>query len=302
MTDHCFGHDKWTESKLNALGDYLVAWRTIFTANAKARHFKTLYIDAFAGTGSRKNPVPSVDPSQPRLFDDNEGLALPDSYRSGSARIALQLESPFDEYIFVEKNPLHAAELKLMIAKDFPALESRCKVWEANGCDVMHELCTYLKDWKHWRAVAFLDPYGMDVESSLLWRIGQTKAIDLWLLFPLGMGVNRLLTAKGLPHKAFAEKLTRVFGDTDWETDFYQTPQTLDLFLDAPAGAEKHTDFTAIGEHYMKRLRGWFADVAPSTKVLKNSKGNPMYLLFFAAANPIGAPTAIKIANYLMAD
>lgn len=85
-----------------------------------------------------------------------------------------------------------------MIADDFPALAERCLVWEADGCDVMRELCTTHKDWKRWRAVAFLDPYGMNVEADLLWRIGDTKAIDLWLLFPLGMGVNRLLKSGGL--------------------------------------------------------------------------------------------------------
>lgn len=303
MTEHRFGHDAWTERKLDALGRYLVAWRTIFTANAKAQHFKTLYVDAFAGTGSRKNPKPDNADDQHKLFaDDDLEVALPDEYRRGSARIALELASPFDRYIFVEKNPAHATELKRMIADDFPALAARCRVWEGDGCDIMRELCTTHYDWDKWRAVAFLDPYGMNVEADLLWRIGQTKAVDLWLLFPLGMGVNRLLTKRGIPRKAFANKLTRVFGDTDWEKDFYRPPATRDLFDDAPAGAEKHADFDAIGEHYRKRLEGRFAGVAPRAKVLTNSRGNPLYWLFFASANPGGAPTAVKIADYLMAD
>lgn len=302
MTVHRFGHDEWTERKLDALARYLEAWRTIFTGNPKAQYFKTLYIDAFAGTGSRKNPKQEPTENQAKLFDIDEELHLPDEYRRGSARIALELESPFDQYIFVEKNRDHAAELKRMIAEDFPSLVERCHVWEEDGCQVMHELCTYQRDWNKWRAVAFLDPYGMNVESELLWRIGKTKAIDLWLLFPLGMGVNRLLKTNGVPHKAFADKLTRVFGDTDWENAFYRPPATLDMFPDDPARAIKQTDFTAIGEHYMERLRTHFAGVAPRTKVLFNSRGNPMYWLLFAAANPIGAPTAVKIADYLMAD
>lgn len=131
--------------------------------------------------------------------------------------------------------------------------------------------------------------------------IGRTEAIDLWLLFPLGMGVNRLLTSKGLPNKSFADKLTRVFGNTDWE-NFYRPPATADLFPETPAALEKQTDLDAIGEHYRKRLQGWFAQVAPHSKVLTNSKGSPMYWLFFAAANPTGAPTAVRIADYLMVD
>lgn len=44
------------------------------------------------------------------------------------------------------------------------------------------------------RAVVFLDPFGMQVEWRTIERIGQTKAIDLWILFPLGVAVNRFLT------------------------------------------------------------------------------------------------------------
>ncbi len=303
MTEHCFGHDSWTEHKLDALGRYLIAWRKIFTSNPKAQHFKTLYIDAFAGTGSRKNPVPARNDLQHDLFPDHEfDVEIPDDYRRGSARIALDLASPFDQYVFVEKNADRAAELSRMIEEDFPALKSRCRVLKADGCDVLREICVTHKNWKHWRAVAFIDPYGMNVEGNLLRIIGMTEAIDVWLLFPLGMGVNRLLTSGGLPPKQFADKLTRVFGDTDWKKDFYRTPLDGDLFPELPASAKKQTDFEIIGERYRERLRGWFAAVAPHSKVLRNSKGNPMFWLFFAAANPKGAPTAVNIADYLMKD
>jgi hypothetical protein len=52
MADHKFGGD-WTEIKLSRLQKYLKAYRHIFTQNEKARYFKTWYVDAFAGTGSR---------------------------------------------------------------------------------------------------------------------------------------------------------------------------------------------------------------------------------------------------------
>lgn len=32
----------------------------------------------------------------------------------------------------------------------------------------------------------FLDPYGMQVERETIDTIARTKAIDTWLLFPLG--------------------------------------------------------------------------------------------------------------------
>ncbi len=42
--------------------------------------------------------------------------------------------------------------------------------------------------------MVFLDPYGMQVEWSTIEALAATKAIDLWYLFPLGVGVARLLT------------------------------------------------------------------------------------------------------------
>ncbi|MCF8178701.1 MAG: three-Cys-motif partner protein TcmP [Sulfuritalea sp.] len=299
MIDHHFGSDGWTESKLAALENYLKAYRLIFTKNPGAQHLRTIYVDAFAGTGSRVEGLQSTEnTNQSALFDDEPAMSLPDEYRRGSARIALELESPFDEYIFVDKNPDHVSELKRMIDTDFPNLASRCRVWREDGCEILRELCTH-RVWKNQRAVVFLDPYGMNVEWQVLEWVANTRAIDLWLLFPLGMGANRLLKRDGLPNSGFANKLTRVFGTTDW-SKFYQKPATGDLFADSPAAQFKQTSFEDIGNFYLTRLSTIFSGVAPRTKVLTNSRGNPMYLLVFASGNPKGAKTAIKIADYLM--
>lgn len=299
MTDHHFGSDAWTERKLAALEIYLRQYRLIFTRHPGARYFKTIYVDAFAGTGSRvETSATEVNTNQGGLFDNEPAMPLPDEYRRGSARIALDLESPFDEYIFVDKNPVHVGELNRMIDTDFPRLVDRCKVWHGDGCEILRELCTY-RDWKKQRAVVFLDPYGMNVEWAVLEWIANTKAIDLWLLFPLGMGANRLLKRDGLPNAGFASKLTRVFGTTDWN-QFYRQPATDDLFVESPAAETKHATLEDIGNFYLERLSSIFSGVAPRTKVLANSRGNPMYLLFFASGNPKGAKTAIKIADYLM--
>jgi three-Cys-motif partner protein len=300
MVQHQFGSDAWTEGKLDALEKYLKAYRQIFDRNEKARYFKTLYVDAFAGSGSRYESRQEVSHSQPDMFLDEEQPDMGDDYRRGSVRRALDLDSKFDEYIFVDSNPEHVAELKAMIGQDYPALLDRCKVWKADGCQVMHELCTYLKDWNKWRAVAFLDPYGMNVEWELLRKIAKTQAIDLWLLWPLGMGVNRLMKRDGKPNPNFANKLTRVFGSQDWEKAFYRPPATLDMFSDAPANAVKNADWDLIGDFFLEQLRTVFQGVAPRTKVLYNSRGNPMYLLCFAAGNPKGAKPAIDIADHLM--
>lgn len=65
-------------------------------------------------------------------------------------------------------------------------------------------------------------------------------------------------------------------------------------------GLVKDTTFEQIGKFLIKRMKTIFVGVAPTTKALYNSRNNPMYLLCFAAGNPVGASTAIRIADYLL--
>jgi three-Cys-motif partner protein len=294
MVDHEFG-GQWTEEKLEALKQYLTQYRLIFTKSAAAKYFKTIYVDAFAGTGERKAPEANVEDQQ--LFGSDD-LPEVEAYLKGSARIALELESPFDEYVFVDKKREHVEQLQAMIKRDFANLESRCDIQQKDGPQAIRELCKN-RNWKKERAVIFLDPYGMNIEWDLLKLIADTQAVDLWLLFPLGTGANRLLTRDVPPPKAFADKLTRIFGTDDWKTEFYKESRQADFFND-DSRLVKSATFEQIGQYLISRLRTIFVGVAPTTKALYNSRNNPMYLLCFAAGNPKGAPTAIKIANYLL--
>lgn len=294
MVDHQFG-GHWTEQKLEALKRYLQAYRLIFEQNEKARYFKTIYIDAFAGTGERKVISDSSDEA---LLFSTEELPELESYKKGSARIALELASPFDEYIFIEKREDHASQLSSTIKNEYPGLASRCTVLQGDGPAFMADLCRS-RDWKKCRAVVFLDPYGMNVEWSLLQLIAGTNAIDLWFLFPLGTGANRLLKRDAVPPKGFSDKLTRIFGTDDWQTAFYKSSQQMGLFSE-DANVIKDASFDQIGAFLIERLKTIFTGVAPTTKALVNSRNNPMYLLCFAAGNPVGAKTAVKIADHLL--
>ena len=154
-------------------------------------------------------------------------------------------------------------------------------------------------DWRFSRAVVFLDPYGMSVDWTTLESIAQTRAIDLWLLFPLGQAVNRLLTRDGPPDQDMAARLTRIFGTDEWKEAFYRSVKQQTLFGPIET-VVKMADFKAIGDFFVARLKKIFAGVASNPLPLYNSKNVPIYLLCFAAANPRGAPTAIKIAQHLL--
>jgi hypothetical protein len=88
----------WTQQKLVALGKYLQAYTNIFKRNRRAQYYSISYVDAFAGTGSLQRPEPgALAEFLPELLRNEE------QYRKGSVLRALDIEPPFDNYIFIEK-------------------------------------------------------------------------------------------------------------------------------------------------------------------------------------------------------
>ncbi|OAI50066.1 hypothetical protein AYO46_10715 [Betaproteobacteria bacterium SCGC AG-212-J23] len=298
MNAHRFG-GAWTDKKLQALSEYLTQYRLIFRTNERAKYFKTIYLDGFAGTGARQDSAKASDDQQLSLSAELD--ADIQKYKRGSAAVALGLTSPFDQYVFVEKVMRRAEELAMLIQTDFPALESRCKVFRGEANEFLRDWCAST-DWHKQRAVVFLDPYGMSVDWETISRIAGTQAIDMWLLFPLGTGINRLLTRGALPPKDWAEKVTRILGVPQdvWQPAFYAQSTQQNLFGGEDPKAIKVADFKSMGDFFIKRLGTVFAGVAPHAMPLFNSMNNPMYLLCFAAGNPKGAKPAVKIADHLL--
>jgi three-Cys-motif partner protein len=289
LTEHAFGGN-WTQTKLGRLEKYLRAYRTIFTQNEKARYFKTWYVDAFAGTGSRST---SDTPLFEEVYEDDETKG----YLDGSAKIAIGLAEPFDHYLFIDKSKKHLDELKAAIARDHPKLVDRCIFERGDSNDVLKRWCAQ-RNWTKERAVVFLDPYGMQVEWNTIEGLAKTKAVDLWYLFPLGIGVSRLLTRDGQIPDSWQKRLDAIFGTTDWRTRFYEVQRTPTLFGDKDSVGRSASE-EKIQEFVTERLKSCFAGVARGL-ILRNSRSNPLYLLCFAAANKVGARTAIKIAQHIL--
>ncbi|MEP0843250.1 MAG: three-Cys-motif partner protein TcmP [Phycisphaerae bacterium] len=293
MSTHAFGGD-WTTDKLERLRKYLCAYTTIFTKNLKARYFITIYVDAFAGTGYRVN---SATRKGAAAVPDGDTDPDPeaDLFRKGSARIALDVVPSFNRYIFVERDSIRVSELETLRA-NFPGKDVQIEQGDANF--FLKEWCGKT-NWKKHRAVVFLDPYGMQVEWQTLEALARTQAIDLWILFPLGVAVNRLLTRESPPPAWWAKTLTRIFGTPDWEQAFY--PKIREETLFGPEETQrKDAPPHAIGRYFLERLKTIFGEVAPNPLPLRNSTNTPIYLLCFASANPKGGRTAVKIARHIL--
>jgi three-Cys-motif partner protein len=295
MEEHAFGGN-WTEIKLDKLRKYLPAYMNVL----KGKGFKIGYIDAFAGTGYRTIRTDCTDVNG--LFDELDTPEVRD-YLDGSARIALQIESPFDSYIFVEKDERKAAILS-GLKDEFPNLAERISIKNGDANQEILAMCASGKDWKRHRAVMFLDPFGMQVEWNTIQAIASTEAIDLWYLFSIG-SVNRLLEKRKGAHPEFAACLDRVLGAKDWREAFYKQSGELSLFEDESMNEQKEADFSSIGEYIVKRLGSVFPGVVKEPFILRNTKNSPLFMLCFAVGNPNpkAKETALKIArDILMKD
>ena len=279
---HRFGGD-WTANKLDILRRYLVAYSTAL----KKQPFKTAYIDAFAGTGYRA--LRPADNERGLLFPDLADEA-PQGLLEGSARLALEIEPRFDRYIFIERDRDRCEQLE-GLKGEFPHLALDIKVQQGEANEILHKLCG--KKWENHRAVLFLDPYGMQVEWTTIEKVANTKAIDLWLLFPLGMGLNRLLPRSGEIPEGWRNRLDRFLGSDDWYQAFYQVETKTNLFGEEETTVVK-AGIETIGRYFVDRLKGVFPGVAPKPKILMNSTNCPLYLFCFAVSNP--NPRAREIA------
>lgn len=280
MAAHAFG-GRWTEEKLLCLRDYLPHYLQVL----KNQAFETIYVDAFAGTGFR---TPSTGEIAQELQEDLKG----------SAAIALSLDPFFDKYVFVEQDAGRFAELT-QLKGTFPEHAGRITFVQDEGNQAIRRFCKETW-WATNRAIVFLDPYGMQVEWETLRHIAKTGAIDLWLLFPVGVAVNRLLTQDGKMDEGWSRALDKMFGDHGWYEAFYEPDPQLSLF-GGDQNFTKNTNPKGISRYFSSRLATIFPAVVKEPLFLYNSINSPLYSLHFASANKgRGGEIATKIAGHIL--
>src|SRR5205814_7013899 len=127
--------------------------------------------------------------------------------------------------IYIEKQQRRSSALE-HLRSQFPARSIEILNEDANTA--VQRICGET-DWRFNRAVLFLDPYGMQVSWETLEAVAATKAIDVWMLYPTGMGLNRLLTKSGEIPVEWQQTLDRSLGCVDCRDAFYREVETLDL-------------------------------------------------------------------------
>ena len=290
MSEQIFG-GLWTVQKLDAIEEYIKAYTTAL----KHQKFKLCYIDAFAGSGTFK-------------LDEND-----EDVQIGSALRAMNY--PFDKYLFFEQSKTKCNELREQIASLHPnnihkvaIIQADCnnEILQINKPDwIKANVTSAIGNWidDSWRGVIFLDPFGMELSWECLIEIRDTKALDLWYLFPLG-GVTRHLTKDGQIPEDFKKKIIHVLGNDDLTKTMYtKNPQT--NFLDI-LGDNKDTNLvkgstSQLAQSIIKRFKEVFAGGVSDTPAIirRLDKNIPMFLLCFACSNPTkkAQELALRIAE-----
>jgi three-Cys-motif partner protein len=279
-----------TKAKLDRLAEYLEAFLKVFKNKAWAH---TIYIDAFAGTGT----APMAVKSEPFLPLGDEAM----EFIVGSARRALELELSFSEFVFIEKGRKNARELEQLRAM-YPEKASRIRVENADANEALQAICART-NWTKARGVVFLDPFGNQPEWKTIEAIARTAAVDLWYLFPAGLGVHRQISGKATYDWDKERSLTRLFGTDDWKREFIsERERSADLFGETEPTAIKAVTPASATKFMIERMRTVFRGGVLDEWLELGRRGHHSYSLLFACANPSPKANALalKLARAVM--
>lgn len=272
----------WAAAKLDALEAYLKFYGTALSK----QKFTRVYIDAFAGACITKvrDRGSNVEPSP--FFDDADDTLAQEEFILGSPMRALNVRNGFHRHYFFDLDETRAERLRA-VTNDRTGVT--IQVGDCNP--LIRELAPALKA-ANIRGVAFLDPYGAHLEWSTLEALANTGTMEVVINFPLAMAINRLITRSGDVPESWADQLTACFGTDEWRKIAYN--RDVDLF-----GTEVTSKKGGVAESllnlYIRRLEGLFSFVA-KPRLIRNTRGAPLYYLIWAGPNALG----LKGADYIL--
>jgi three-Cys-motif partner protein len=295
----------WSRLKLDCVESYAVAYLKVMQQQNWSLH----YVDAFAGQGRQQLKLVASDSDSQsenqasfEFIDQDEDQARYE-FLEGSALRALKVSNEatrgFDRFVFIEASRKAKEQLAQRALVEWPAQAAKIQLLKDDANDAIAD---YVKNtnWAKTRALVFLDPFGLQVRWRTIEELAQTRACDVWYLFPIG-GVIRMLPSSGQMDPMWEVKLDTLFGTTDWREAFYADNIQGDLFGDA--SRIKNANETKILSYIKDRMRSVFAGISEFA-ILRNSMGYPMFALLMGVTNPSprAVSSALRISNHLIAN
>ena len=295
----------WSRLKLDCVESYAVAYLKVMQQQNWSLH----YVDAFAGQGRQQFKLVASDSDSQsenqasfEFLDQAEDEARFE-FLEGSALRTLKVSNEatrgFDRFVFIEASRKAKEQLAQRALVEWPAQAAKIQLLKDDANDAIAD---YVKNtnWAKTRALVFLDPFGLQVRWRTIEELAQTRACDVWYLFPIG-GVIRMLPSSGQMDPMWELKLDTLFGTTDWREAFYADNIQGDLFGDA--SRIKNANETKILSYIKDRMRSVFAGISDFA-ILRNSMGYPMFALLMGVTNPSprAVSSALRISNHLIAN
>jgi three-Cys-motif partner protein len=287
----------WTEQKLDTFESYVRAYLTIMNSFRDKFHWKLLYFDGFAGSGTRKNDDPDREVKKLKTLFGDQLIDNTDlSVYQGAAERIVSLESTmrgFDFYYFIDKEEDNCTALELKLSQYNTVGRKVFRPGDANMQAL--NLANALRRDKNMKALALLDPFGMQINWEVIESLSGPN-IDLWILIPSGVIVNRLLKTNG--ELMYPDRLVQFFGLPEQELmdRFYVRKKELTLFGEEETIEKKSHCIERIAELYVERLGELFPFVTPEPLVMRNNHNVPIFHFVCASFNQ----TAVKIAQQII--
>lgn len=286
----------WAKDKLDRLGKYLNAYTTVMKDRRWCNGYH--YIDAFAGPGDHELRAKKTDRrhgAKQSLLDvssfGSEEEEQQKQFLAGSPRVALGIEFPFTNYVFIERSVDRIESLN-RIKLEYEKKGRRIHIRKMDCTKYLEDLIPKI-NWKTNRALVFLDPFGMQVEWRTIELLAATEGIEIFLNFPVGMAIQRLMPRNPrnfTPSQRL--RLDRYFGSPDWIDELYPEQATLFGCDDRQKVMESGA---ALLRWYRGRLRGPFPHVSKAA-LIRNTRGAHLYYLLLASHHKLG----VKIANEIL--
>ena len=264
----------WSEIKLDIIKEYANALTTIMKSQTWCKGY--VYIDAFAGAGVH--------------ISKRTG-----EFILGSPLNAIEIDNPFTEYHYIDIDKEKAETLNRLTGD-----RTNINIYQEDCNEVLvKKILPMLQYESKKRALCILDPYGLHLHWETIMTAAKLKTTEIFLNFPL-MDMNRNVLHKDLlsadPDQI--ERMNKFCGTDEWQEILYKEDDQMGLFGD-PDRVKIVNSNIKLGEWFKKERLQKTAGFkfVPEPMLMRNSKGGPLFFLFFASHNETGKKIVTDIFN-----
>jgi three-Cys-motif partner protein len=248
-----------TLEKLNTIQSYIDQFATAMKPTGRNTGFRGFqernYIDLFSGPGMCV--VQGSDQEVP-----------------GSPILALSARFPLSNYYFadIDQNYISALKQRAYALKGSASLSKRYFAGDSN--EKVHEILRHIN--KKWSVnLALIDGFGVECRWSTIEALASCRRMDLIVLFPQGMSINRNLRQWA---ESESSTLDAFFGTDEWKQIYRNT------------GGQASKCIRAFLDLYQQNLRelGYAHTYEESELLVRSQRGQKLYYLIHASRHPLG--------------